>query len=66
VIARIRKHTGIGVAADCIEVRSDSNFRAQGNVALTVADVVIKADDVVFDEGEIQLTGNARVRLPAK
>ena len=66
VIERIRKHTGIGVAADCIEVRSDSNFRAQGNVALTVGDLVIKADDAVFDEGEIQLTGNARVRLPAR
>jgi hypothetical protein len=66
LVERIRKHTGIGVAADCIEVRSDANFRAQGNVALTVGDLVIRADDVVFDEGEIQLTGNARVRLPEK
>ena len=36
VVARIRKNTGIGVAADCIELRSDSSFRAQGNVTLTV------------------------------
>jgi hypothetical protein len=66
LIERIREHTGIGVAADCIDVRSDSSFRAQGNVALTVGDLVIKADDVVFEQGEIQLAGNARVRVPAR
>jgi hypothetical protein len=66
LIERVRKQTGIGVAADCIESRSPSSFRAQGNVTLTVGDVVITADDAVVDEGAIQLLGNARVRLPAK
>ncbi len=69
LIERIRKVTGIGVAADCIDVRSRSsygNFRAQGNVTLTVGDIVITAEEAVVDNGEIQLTGNARVRLPAK
>jgi hypothetical protein len=63
---RIRQQTGIGVAADCIESRSPSSFRAQGNVTLTIGDLVITADDAVVDKGEIHLTANARVRLPAK
>jgi hypothetical protein len=69
LIERIRKVTGIGVTADCIDVRSRSsygNFRAQGNVTLTVGDLVITAEEAVVENGEIQLTGNARVRLPAK
>ena len=66
VIERIRKQTGIGVAADCIESRSyQGDFRAQGNVTLTVGDIVITAEEAVIENGEIQL-GNARVRLPAK
>src|SRR5687767_2494058 len=66
VIERIRKQTGIGVAADCIESRSyQGDFRAQGNVTLTVGDMVITAEDAVVEKGEIHL-GNARVRLPAR
>jgi hypothetical protein len=66
LIERIRKQTGIGVAADCIESRSSpGDFRAQGNVTLTVGDIVITAEEAVVEKGEIQL-GNARVRLPTK
>jgi len=66
LIERIRKQTGIGVAADCIESRSSpGDFRAQGNVTLTVGDIVITAEEAVVENGEIQL-GNARVRLPTK
>jgi hypothetical protein len=65
LIARILKETGVGVAADCIEVRS-SGFRAQGNVTLSVGDIVITADDAVVANGEVQLTGNSRLRVPAK
>ena len=67
LIERIREQTGIGVAADCIESRSSArDFRVQGNVTLTVGDIVITAEEAVVDKGEIQLTGNARVSLPAK
>ena len=66
LVERIRKQTGIGVAADCIESRTYSgDFRAQGNVTLTVGDTVITTDEAVVQNGEIQLT-NARVRLRAK
>lgn len=65
LIARIRKDTGIDVAADYLEPRS-SGFRAQGHVTLSVGGIVITADDAVVENGEIQLTGNSRVRLPAK
>src|SRR5262245_311084 len=67
LIERIREQTGIGVAADCIEARfSTRDFRAQGNVALTIGDVVIHADNVALEKGEIHLAGNAWVRLPDK
>jgi hypothetical protein len=65
LVELIRKRTGVGVAADCIESRS-SGFRAQGNVTLMVGEIVITADDAVVNEREIQLTGNSRVQLPAK
>ena len=63
LIERIRKQTGIGVTADCIEPRSPG-FRAQGNVTLTYGDIVITTDDAVVKDGEIQLGANARVRVP--
>ncbi len=66
LIAAIREHTGIGVAADCIESRSPRDFRAQGNVTVTVGDIVITAEEAVLEKGEIQLTGNSRVRLSGK
>ena len=66
LIEHIREHTGIGVAADCIESRSPRDFRAQGNVTITIGDVVITAEEAVLEKGEIQLTGNARVRPSAK
>ena len=67
LIERIRKQTGIGVAADCIDTRfrSSPDFHAQGNVTLTVGDIVITAEEAVVENGEIRL-GNARVRLPTK
>ena len=37
-----------------------------GNVTLTVGDIVITAEEAVVENGEIQLTANARVRLRAK
>jgi hypothetical protein len=66
LIERIRKQTGVGMAADCIESRFPSgDFRAQGNVTLTVGDIVITAEEAVVENGEIQL-GNARVRVATK
>ena len=66
LIERIRKQTGISVTADCIEARSSpGDFRAQGNVTLTVGDIVITAEGAVVEKCEIEL-GNARVRLPTK
>jgi hypothetical protein len=69
LIEQLRKTTGIGVTADCIEPRPPSlrraeGFRAQGNVTLSYGDIVITADDAVVKDGEIQLGANARVRVP--
>jgi len=69
LIEQLRKKTGIGVTADCIEPRPLSlgppeGFRAQGNVTLNYGDIVITADEAVVRDGEIQLGANARVRLP--
>src|SRR5687767_9130994 len=51
VIERIRKQTGIGVSADCIESGSlAGDFRAQGNVTLTVGDLVITAEEAVVEK----------------
>ena len=69
LIEQLRKKTGIGVTADCIEprplsLRQAEGFRAQGNVTLSYGDIVITADEAVVKDGEIQLGANARVRLP--
>jgi hypothetical protein len=69
LIEQLRKKTGIGVTADCIEprplsLRQPEGFRAQGNVTLHYGDIVITADEAVVRDGEIQLGANARVRLP--
>ena len=69
LIEQLRKKTGIGVTATCIEprplsARSAEGFRAQGNVTLTYGDIVMTADEAVVKDGEIQLGANARVHLP--
>lgn len=68
LLEQLRKKTGIGVTADCVEPRPLSlqhaeGFRAQGNVVLNYGDIVIMADEAVVRDGEIQLGTNARVRL---
>jgi hypothetical protein len=69
LVEQLRKKTGIGVTADCIEprpfsLRQAEGFRAQGNVTLSYGDIVMTADEAVVRDGEIQLGANARVRLP--
>ena len=69
LIEQLRRKTGVGVTADCIEprpagLRQPEGFRAQGNVTLSYGDIVMTADEAVVEDGEIQLGANARVRLP--
>ena len=66
VIVSARQVIGIVFTADCIEPRPEGALRVQGNVTITVREVVITADEAVIDKGEITLGPNARVRVVPK
>ena len=62
---RVIQETGAHITADRLEKRG-AGIYAQGNVRLGFSDVVVTADDVEIQGGEIRLGSNARITARPK